>query len=78
MPSPALGCGTSTLKQLIRASRAACHFLETTGKETYTGDISLLLVSMVSSGAALQLDLQHVKLVKYSSLNERKMFHAQK
>lgn len=57
---------------------AACHFLETTGKETCTGDIFLLLVSMVSSGAALQLDLQHVKLVKYSSLNERKMFHAQK
>lgn len=68
----------STMKRLIRGSRAACHFLETTGKETCTGDISLLLVSMVSSGAALQLDLQHVKLVKYSSLNERKMFRAQK
>lgn len=68
----------STVKQLIHRSHTACHFLETTGKETCTGDISSLLVSVVSSGAALQLDLQHVKLVKYSSLNERKMFHAQK
>lgn len=58
-------------------SPTACNLLQTTGRETCTRDILLLLVSMVSSGAALQLDLQHVKLVRYSSLNERKMFHAQ-
>lgn len=78
MPSPALGHGMSTMKQLSCGCHTACHFLETTGKEMCTGDISLWMVSMVSSAAALQLDLQHVKLVKYSSLNERKMFHAQK
>lgn len=58
-------------------SPTACNLLQTTGRETCTRDILLLLVSLVSSGAALQLDLQHVKLVRYSSLNERKMFHAQ-
>lgn len=72
VPPQAPACGMSGMKQLIRGPRSACHFPGTAGRETCTGDTLLLLVSTVSSGAALQLDLQHVKLVKYSSLNERK------
>lgn len=78
VPSRAPKCGTSTMKQLMRGSLHSLSLPKTTGKETCTGDIFLLLVSMASSGAALQLDPQHVKLVKYRSLNERKMFHAPK
>lgn len=78
VPSQAPECRMSTMKQLIRGSPRSLSLSRNHWQGNMHWRHFLLLVSMVSSGAALQLDLQHVKLVKYSSLNERKMFHAQK